>query len=208
MARLGGAAKVIERPELPATMEGELVAAGLSKAAAGEIVEATRRHIINHRLVASSPRSNKETRGHFSNIEKSSRALLRQIEECCGDVDRNDIIERNLAHWHTDRAEIEATLHMLHGAAARALAGMPEDKGGSAVPTLEGFVARLAEIYERDTGRAAGRSYNDASGTYGGPFFRVARLALDALPHDVAGGKRADGAVAKLIREAMDITRG
>ena len=206
MARLGGAAKVIERPELPATMEGELVAAGLSKAAAGEIAEATVRHIVNHRLISSYPRANKETRRQFSNVEKTTSMLLRQLEELSADVDRSDIIERNLAHWHTDRAAIEVALHILRGAAERALAAMPADRGGASVPTLAGFVARLVGIYERDTGRKAGRSRNDYTG-YGGPFFRMVRVVFGALPDDAGGGIRSDEAVNGVIRDAMDLTR-
>jgi hypothetical protein len=207
MARLAGTAKIIEAVELPSGLGSDLEAAGLSKSAADEVIEIIRSHVITHRLMASYPRANRQTRNKFSSVAKSADKLLQGLRDLNADADRNEILERNLRHWHTELTSVLTDLHSLEAAVQRAIAEMPEDRGGAALPALEGFVARLIGVYENDTGRAAGRSFNVVTEAYGGPFFRLLQISLAALPTDVTGGSRSGEAVALLIREAMEITR-
>jgi hypothetical protein len=70
--------------------------------------------------------------------------------------------------------QAEQQIQVLHGLFTDALLRLPEDEGGRRKDwPLHTFILQLKEIWEKGTGKKAGRSRHPRTREIGGPFVRV-----------------------------------
>jgi hypothetical protein len=101
-------------------------------------------------------------------------------------------------HW----GSIEAQMLVVSMRARRAIQNLPPGTGRERDAPFQAFVAEVANLYANIRGkRPSPFSLNPHTGTYDGPFFRLARALLSFI--DLAD-QRDDSAFAKALQRALN----